>query len=1204
MSVSFTYVPPVESGDRITSTHRNTMADAGNDRLRSNMGDGPWRIMFYAFSLFRQVRNPDESFNLYPAQAEFFTAYQNLDPDEYTWPVAGPGEAEGANVSSIMPAFVFGNAGANLESEDLRVADEMSGGVPLWNGLSGPPETAEEIWELGKRQRGAYDPNTGYYGAPALTAAIQHTKIAPYQVSPHGNSYGGYMPAPTYLGTCADPEFSSYEIFFTHLETGEIFGPFGTCPENSGDIYGAFQGSRFYYVYFNDGTVTTLPINEWIEGPYTGGAWVMKQSGQHIPRVLNAFAADFRGTESERETQESWLQYAFDTERFLSSQYHLAPALGNGDENGIGATYPQWSYAASSGLTKSEGDPIFKADGQETHFCHAEFVIGSVFVKAVGLNGSTAIKLFINGEEAETIAIEPDADGNFQEITTFETPETASPLAIEWGADARFRDSSGYVVIEAAEIFSYKPELHDLYLVLRLASCRTTLIDGMDGSGLNTPEANEISNSYFRYGCALNAAGDPGPAGSFAEINSNAVFDAARRLSKVVRIVGRQNFIGYEVSGGKSICYFLRRTLGGADIFDGIGPSRIQVTTGAIRADRQYIVRSGEITYRGTNYVANDVFTGVHGTSEFQGSGEVYEYNGIRATAEREGETNEWLMGHQLKVYHPSDSSIWKADAYSDYWFLSERCHFQHNGLATDLRWHFQYSPNNYIFAADAPTGWRYAKGSNTFAACGGDPACDQARVDRYKSCRIYEPEPEIESATVLIENGEEVLKLVFKTRFHHHDTAPATIDRDVSTWSIPDLNAESYRTMENGLREYLVWAHTGQNCTKGGYMDTGQLGNGAANATIWLNPDDPYGACFPHFYFVKLLPKVYEDDNDTQDSADTPLNADFWIQLEMYMRAMCEGYVDGLTSANIGCETGTNALFDYTLQSLCFEAFGGKWFNTLATAETRYLENIRDDAPQGFGQLPNTSPAAEIYNQFASAMNLLTKVRVMLPLEFEARNIHGTAQQSISDAVAVDGSPLACSAGGATAGYWSGTPPDASATSADPWVVTTGVSSLVSSGIVCDACDGGAWILHTSRIDCEWRWAFTDADAINAIPDHWQDMIADSTHLRVLAVRDRTTSTVRMRRTADVGEASECNGTPIWFDGSQYLAFEAVDSLTISNCEVVSASGRVSAPALTKAELGIGRTVTTECCMGVSHSEGITPVLGQDVAFIEIPFT
>ena len=79
--ITFTRAPTVATGDPITSTQFAKLAAAFNDRLRSGFADGPWRIVFYLLSLFRQVRNSDAEGNLFPPLGEFFTAgYQMLPP--------------------------------------------------------------------------------------------------------------------------------------------------------------------------------------------------------------------------------------------------------------------------------------------------------------------------------------------------------------------------------------------------------------------------------------------------------------------------------------------------------------------------------------------------------------------------------------------------------------------------------------------------------------------------------------------------------------------------------------------------------------------------------------------------------------------------------------------------------------------------------------------------------------------------------------------------------------------------------------------------------------------------------------------------------------------------------------------------------------------------------------------------------------------
>ncbi|HTG44811.1 MAG TPA: hypothetical protein VK633_09795, partial [Verrucomicrobiae bacterium] len=778
------------------------------------------------------------------------------------------------------------------------------GGVPLWSGL-GVPTDPEDIWELGKLQRGGIDPDTGAIGAPAFRAAAEHYKIRANGLSPHGNSYGGFMPVPVDAGGCADPINKNWQIFFTNLDDSSVLAYPGTCPEEPTHVAAVVPTPTNYLVFLNDGSVDILKKNEWIEGPYTGGSFVRKTFGDHLPRVLNAFAADFRGTEDERAAQTTWLQYAFDTERFLANQYHLAPAIGTEDGPDIDLEYPLFKKEVTPGTTLASGTSLIHQQSSTTsHAYTAGFVLASAFLKSHRLDGPVEIEFLDGATVIKTVTLTPDGSGNGAQIVTFETAITPT-LAVRLASGATFFSGEGWISVETSELLEYKPEAHDLYLTLRLASCRTSLVNGLDGSGEDETEANLISDDYFANGCILNRHGAPGPAGTAAEVNSNAVFEAARRMSQWVRILPRQQFTGMELSGGKTTCYFNRyATVSGieVDMFAGIAPAAEEVLTGEIMPERKYVVRSGgSVLYNAVSYAVDEVFTGAAGvqdfTSETETAGHVFEYDGIRANAEPEGLSNEWLMGTQLKVYGHEEASLWKPESYSDYYFWSNRCHFYHPAYPSDLRDHFDFGQNESL-APEAFSGWNYVHNTNRWECDEVDTDCQDKRRDRYKSCRIYEPMPEIESAT--LEDDGATVRLTFKGRFHHHDGAPASYSRDVGTWDATALKAESYRTMENALREYLVYLDDGTHCVGGGQdlgtHNLGQQGNSAfmtaSGSDPWGFPDNPHGACFPHFYFLGLFPKPYEDANDAQNATDTPLGADIWRMADFYSRAMCEGFV------------------------------------------------------------------------------------------------------------------------------------------------------------------------------------------------------------------------------------------------------------------------------------------------------------------------
>jgi len=167
-----------------------------NVREESGMGDMHTRTCMYWEHLFLQVRNGDASGLLMPPLGEMFFLYQHFDPKDNPpyWPETGPGDPEGTNVTSPMCGFVFGNDAANYPGEESRINDNF----PFWLD-SGPPATPEQVWELGKLQRGAMDPDTGEQGSVALEAARSAQQLAYSNRWPHRMGYGGYFPLPLEL---------------------------------------------------------------------------------------------------------------------------------------------------------------------------------------------------------------------------------------------------------------------------------------------------------------------------------------------------------------------------------------------------------------------------------------------------------------------------------------------------------------------------------------------------------------------------------------------------------------------------------------------------------------------------------------------------------------------------------------------------------------------------------------------------------------------------------------------------------------------------------------------------------------------------------------------------------------------------------------------------------------------------------------------
>jgi hypothetical protein len=421
----------------------------------------------------------------------------------------------------------------------------------------------------------------------------------------------------------------------------------------------------------------------------------------------------------------------------------------------------------------------------------------------------------------------------------------------------------------------------------------------------------------------------------------------------------------------------------------------------------------------------------------------------------------------------------------------------------------------------------------------------DPRRAHFYKSCQIYQPDYEIESAETYNAGSIPMVKITFKTRFRHCDEAPDAISGDPSTWDVDALKAEPYRTDENALREYIIDQRNASLAsikTGDTAMPSGTVGAGGLNAVAGVHPI--HGSCYPHFFFTKLPSKVYEDNNDTPEDTDTICDVDDYLQLEFYLRAMCEGYVDGVTTAEYACENVVESVFDYTFENLCFQAFGGRWFSNLPQA-------IRDDRPQGFGPLPNTVMYADTFNQFSSAVNLLTRARVMLPHRMD-----------VFQRDYIDSQPRAYAIGGSEK-FITGslTPGGASTPASDPddwdWEPAPtdgpgGPMFVVSSSSAAfnGTYSGDDPIMVTTRQNMTWRFSLQDPDGQYALPESWRS--------EYMTIGGGFVGRYEHRISIPYATAGEgptlCDGVPMTIDGTDYEVGN--NSTEADSCQVFGPGG------------------------------------------------
>lgn len=1292
MSITFPRVPVVEPGDKFKSSQLVALANGINARLVSGLCE-PWRIVYYFYSALLQIRNPNGS--LYPAKGEFLEFYQHVLPTDAQWPLTGPGDPEGANVASTMPSFVFGNDAADLYDESQRISDLPSGGVPL--ALEGSPYTegtARYYWELAKLQRGGYDPKTGLINSPAFDAARSHFRIVQSGVSPHGKSWGGYAPTPESVSNCSDAS-PSFNYFFTPTETGVAAGKTlvsftGSCIT---DLSGGPSEVAFVYrfpwafvVVQNSGAITYLDRRYYIEGPYTSGARLRKQDGEFPGRVLNHFASQFRGTEEQR-AQTLVKKVGFWTQEFFTSQYALAPAIGNQIEpDKIHVDYPIYESTGSTNITA--GTVLAnRATGATSHAIESGFVIYSVMVGAAKLAEPATVAMYSSGVEVGRVTLTPDANGDAADVLVLDQPSRDN-ISMKVVSGARLTSSSGGILCELAELLEYKPEHHDWCLVIRLSGARITPSNGTDGSGLDEESAKAIGDNYFRWGAIINSYNSVQLYESFSDINSNAVMESARLLSKRVRLLNRFQLRAYAVENGKSCLWFERFAYGyglggyqsggepppsnevpsgyispdtvykvagvagceidyngtlygtsgasfadtftggattvytvtvagskvflssgivlppqltkpiGGDIFDDLGPALAAIPSGELVWGRTYKASGAGVGYEGAFYNSGETFTAQKGKLDYYGGGTVYESNGIISTAEPTGYSREWVMGLQLKGYNTKESSVWKPGAFSDYSALSERCQFypDYNSvtLPPDLKWQFQYGEKLWL-SPELPTSYRYATAN-------GYATNEFATADFYKSCRLYEPCLNVEKTeNVLGDGNTQLVKVTLSGRLHATATAIAAgdISSTYSSWVLADLDAETYRTDENGIRDFIA--------SQNGHTPLWKTGDAAVSSVVTGYPDAPVATCYPSLFFVKLLEKPYEDANNTQDDSDSKLRSDYLSTAELYLRLMCEGCVDGKTTQEVGCATGTESVFDYTWANACFDANGLPWVPALASTITDRLtsDKVREDAPKGFGVVPLTIPAAEQFNWLARICNVLTRFRVMLPMKFETATVStpGLAQREIS-AADIDGANVPGTLAAINyKGFAFGTPVDAPNGPQNPFAAATFCGSQVGANIINTAIPGtGNWYLTTERTDESWQFTFVDPDAQYACQPSWYDML--STYGELLATTHDNESPLTFATVTD-GTGSTCGAY-----GGEYFksAFGpsawklSAGTVYTDGCKFFAASGTLHAEGPPPSgAFEAAQWAGTFCNEGSQRGLSFTPVL-TDAIILRVP--
>jgi hypothetical protein len=256
--------------------------------------------------------------------------------------------------------------------------------------------------------------------------------------------------------------------------------------------------------------------------------------------------------------------------------------------------------------------------------------------------------------------------------------------------------------------------------------------------------------------------------------------------------------------------------------------------------------------------------------------------------------TNEWCMFMSYNLYHWANSSAWKPEIYGDILgALNARCLTSSKSLeyysrtSKNVKKHLAqvtWRPNSIPLVVEAPSGYNYIEGANTKVQYSDQIADINVPSIFAESCSIYKPPYKIKSVQRLnnFDPKSEIIKVTLNGRLSFSAGANATKRVSENTDSASRYSASNsggnYRTDENAVVDYLLHTLTGSSCPRGVIGDVS-----LDNQAFWQK-QRPFGCCYPRFYFVKLIPYV---------SSYTAMYSDHYRQMELYLRAMCNGFLN-----------------------------------------------------------------------------------------------------------------------------------------------------------------------------------------------------------------------------------------------------------------------------------------------------------------------
>ena len=1120
-------------------------------------------------------------------QTSWLRYYQHVPRGAGDWPVGEAGQDGGPNVVNPLMGWALG-----LDPNYYNEVGRMQG-LP-----AGPAATPSAAWELSKLQSGLMTADAAHQNVPALSTAqaylaivytnINHTRsdgTITYQGPVYQTTAGGvFGAAPETGGTCTDPRtgngYNEQTLTFNRFDGGAAL-TYSTC------TYFATTEAFFFYIYDRSTGVQAAALDRsvYYEGPYTNNGKLGQAMGDHLLRLQQWYCMGMRGSDLQRTNADyNILDYGFDWERFFSGQYFLAPNLAKYDGTHLIGDFPHGIIVATNSAAPGIQSGTVAAYA-------AGWVLGGMLLTAGNLAAATTVNILDGATVLASAQLTPNALGFADAMVLFESAPNPQALAISLPYGASFT-GNGFIKFEANKKKAYKPQIYDGFLLSRFYTLRAP---DKDGDATQFDGAAQASSDYFMLGC-INGSPDFGNPDAASQCG---FVDMVRKLSRdSVRVVASARLI-------QADCDTINSS-GGSEYSD--------AQEGTPLRAYEVIVESGVeksvLTFNRNVLIDGEKFDAWDGLAP------------IVHKAPPKGKTNEWCMFLTLCPYSISATSLYKPSVTGDYFGLVNRCQFyERHGSGEWFNWVGWNQP--IAIAPPTTSAFTYYPGTNSGASGGiaelaGDDATAPAKF--YKSCQVYQKPYEIDRIEEFVSGGDELVRVIFKTRFQSTIAGSGAISSDVNSWDNTALDAEAYRTDENGIRmrlRYLFNRSLDHDGITVSYQAPAQMiGDTAAErygASLWSGDDAARGAICAHFWFIKLAPRVYDTTglwNTFRDMADTVwkffagdpdrtlCTVEDTLKMDMNLAAICEGFVDNESTIAYGCATDSFSLIDYNYESLCIASFGQRSTGILPHSK-------RSPEPVAYGPLPRITMYAETFNRHSLMLNRLNRARLYIPIKFQYKFQNYLTPQNVD--VQSCGIYKDCGttsfqmyAGPAVCGT---TFTDGDADWRDDGL--GGASSSCGFAVLdSPVCSGTQAILYGSKQNSTYRVIHNDADALNCIPDHLLEFVQGG-KLGVLATITTTASYNSYSEVALSTDGDQC------YNGGGNVAVNHCSGgyskttqtiTTTTECKLVTGgtwdAGCPSGGVFYRAYVSLDHV----CTVGSSIQMEITPHTSVDTTFIEIP--